>query len=92
MSIFEELLITLMYSKRAQFALVLGPVFFILILLIGHHMANSLHFEGPFAPLAEMVRPIIEFRYEHAAWGSLIGFWVLAGKILIKDRKKYLYA
>lgn len=91
MGIFEELLITLLYSRRAQFALVLGPVFFILILLIGHHMANSLHFEGLFAPMAEAIRPIIEFRYEHAAWGGLIGFWTLAAKILIKDRRKYLF-
>jgi hypothetical protein len=91
MGIFEELLITFMYSKRAQFAFVMGPIFFILILLIGHHMANSLHFEGVYAPISNALRPYVEFRYEHIAWANLIGFWVLAGKMLIKDRRKYLF-
>lgn len=45
MGFFEELLITFTYSKRAQFAFVFGMVSFIGILLIGHHMASTLHFE-----------------------------------------------
>ena len=90
MGIFEELLITFMYSKRAQFAFVMGPIFFILILLIGHHIASSLHFVGLYAPIAEALRPYIEFRYEHLAWANLIGFWILSGKMLIKERAKYL--
>lgn len=91
MSFIEELLITFAYSKRAQFAIVFGLVSFIGILLVGHHMANELHFEGMFAPFADAIRPIIEYRYEQVAWGSLVSFWMLAGKIIIKDRKKYLY-
>lgn len=91
MSIIEDLIITLMLSKRAQLAILLGLVMFLLILLIGHHVANSLHFEGHLSLIAEIIRPVVQFRYEHAAWGVLITFWVLAGKIIIKDRKKYLY-
>ncbi len=91
MSFIEELLITFMYSRRAQFAIFFGLVAFIGILLIGQHMTNTLHFEGMFAPFADAIRPIMEFRYKQAAWGALVGFWVLAGKILIRDRKKYLY-
>lgn len=91
MNVIEELLITFAYSRRAQFAFFFGMVSFIGILLIGHHMANTLYFEGMFAPMADAIRPIIEYRYEQVAWGTLVSFWVLAGKILIKDRKKYLY-
>jgi len=91
MSFIEELLITFAYSKRAQFAFIFGMVSFVGILLIGHHMASTLHFEGMFAQFADAIRPIVEYRYEQVAWGSLVSFWVLAGKIIIKDRKKYLY-
>lgn len=91
MSFMEEWLITFAYSKRAQFAILFGFVSFIGILLLGNHMANKLHFEGMFATLAEAIRPIIVYRYEQAAWGTLVSFWILAGKILIKDRKKYFY-
>lgn len=88
----EELLITLMYSKKAQFTLVLGPIFFIGIMLIGHHMVSNLVFQGVMAPMTERLRSVVASRYEHAAWGALTTFWILAGKTLIKDRKKYLYS
>lgn len=91
MNFIEELLITFAYSRRAQFAIAFGMVSFVGILLIGHHMASTLHFEGMLSPLSDALRPIIEYRYEQVAWGALVSFWVLAGKILIKDRKKYLY-
>lgn len=91
MNFIEELLITFAYSKRAQFAFFFGMVSFIGILLLGHHMADKLHFEGIFAPFADAIRPTIIYRYEQAAWGALVSFWVLAGRILIKDRKKYLH-
>ncbi len=91
MEFLEELLITLMYSKKAQLSLLLGPIFFIGIMLVGHHMVSNMVFHGVMAPMTEAVRSVVAFRYEHAAWGALITFWILAGKVLIKDRKKYLY-
>lgn len=90
MAFLEELLLTFAYSKKAQLAFILGPVFFILILLIGNHMADSIHFGGLFAPLADIIRSAIQLRYEHAALGALITFWVIAGKTLIRDRERYL--
>lgn len=91
MSFIEDLLITFAYSKRAQFAFVFGLISFVGILLLGQHMADKLHFEGIFAPFADIIRPILIYRYEQAAWGTLVSFWVVTGKILIKDRKKYLH-
>ncbi|MDX1916244.1 MAG: hypothetical protein SFU55_11730 [Methylophilus sp.] len=88
MDLLEELLITLMYSRRALLAIVFGVLFFFGILMLGHHLANNLRFNGPFAPLADAIRPIILIRYEHVAWGALISFWMLAGKILLKERKR----
>lgn len=91
MTYLEELLITFLYSKRAQLAVILGPVFFAGIMLIGHYLTRNLMLDGVMAPLSETFRTIYMIRYEHAAWGVLLTFWVLAGKTLIKDRKKYLY-
>lgn len=91
MGLIEELLITLMYSRKAQLALWMGPISFIAILLVGHHLAGNIPFEGNFALLAEVIKPLLLFRYEHAAWGSLISFWVIAGKIVIRDRNRHLY-
>lgn len=91
MNIFEELLISLMYSRKAQFALWMGPISFFAILMIGHHLVGNLEFHGPLAPISEAIKPLLLFRYEHIAWGSLISFWLMAGKTLVKDRNKYLH-
>ena len=40
------------------------------------------------APIANAIRPIIEMRYEQAAWGALISFFGLAIKAYLKDRKR----
>jgi hypothetical protein len=90
MNIFVELLIALMYSRRAQLALWMGLISFFVILIVGHHLVGNLEFQGPFAPMSDAIKPLLLYRYEHIAWGSLISFWLLAVKILIKDRNKYL--
>jgi hypothetical protein len=90
MSIIEELLVALMYSRKAQFALWMGPISFFAILMIGHQLVGNIEFRGHFAPLSEAIKPFLLLRYEYLAWGSLISFWLLAGKTLVKDRNKYL--
>lgn len=87
----EELLITFSYSKRAQLAAILGPIFFVAIMLLGHHLTSNLVFEGVMAPMTEIFRSAFMMRYEYLAWFALITFWVIAAKALIRDRKKYLY-
>lgn len=91
MAFLEELLITFSYSKKAQYAAILGPILFVAIRLLGYHLTSNLVFEGPLAPMTEVFRSVFMMRYEYLAWFALITFWVIAIKTLIKDRKKYLY-
>ncbi len=86
----EELMIVLAYSTRTQLAILFGIVFFIGILLLGHHFTSTLAFQGVLAPLADAIRPIIEHRYEKAAWGSSLSFLLLAFQCYRKDRKRLL--
>lgn len=88
---YEEFLIVLGYSTRTQLAVVFGAVFFFGTLMLGEHFASNLAFHGVLAPLADAIRPIILHRYEHAAWGSLFGFLLLAVKCYRKDRRCLLH-
>lgn len=91
MSWYEEFLIVLGYSTRTQLAVVFGAVFYFGTLVLGDHLASSFVLHGVLAPLADTIRPIILNRYEHAAWGSLLGFLLLAVKCYRKDRKRLLH-
>lgn len=90
MSFVEEFFLVLAYSVRTQLAIIFGVVFFVGILALGHHFSETLHFKGYLAPLAAAIRPYIEMRYEHAAWGALFTFLGLAIKVYLKDRKRFL--
>jgi hypothetical protein len=86
----DEFLIVLAYSTKTQLSIFFGVVFFIGTLLLGHHLVSGLVFQGILAPLTDTIRPIIEHRYEKAAWGSLVAFLFLAFKCYKKDRKRFL--
>ena len=88
MGFLDEFVFVMSYSVKTCMALILGVVFFFGILMLGHHYAETLHFSGLMAPLADAVRPIVEMRYEQTAWGALISFWGLAIKAYLKDRKR----
>ncbi|MDD4926693.1 MAG: hypothetical protein PHF58_09355 [Methylotenera sp.] len=90
MSFVEEFFLVLAYSVRTQLAIIFGVVFFVGILLLGHHFAETLHFGGYLAPLADAIRPYIEMRYEYAAWGALYTFFGVAIRVYLKDRKRFL--
>lgn len=90
MSFLEEFVLVLAYSVRTQLAIILGLVFFVGTLLLGQHFAETLHFEGYLAPLADVIRPYIAMRYEYAAWGALFTFFGVAIKVYLKDRKRFL--
>lgn len=90
MNFIEEVLIVLAYSTKTQLAIFFGIIFFFVTLALGHHFASTLVFHGMMAPLADTFRPIIEHRYEKAAWVILGSFLLLAYKCFKKDRKRLL--
>lgn len=89
---FEEFIIVLAYSGRTQLAIFFGVMFFFSTLILGDLFSSSLVPHGVLAPLADSIRPIILHRYEHAAWGILLGFLLLAVKCYRKDRKRLLHS
>lgn len=84
----EEFLFVLSYSTRTQLAILFGIVFFFGTLLLGHRSTSNIVFQGMLAPLEDAIRPIIEHRYEKAAWVSLLSFLFLAFQCYRKDRKR----
>lgn len=86
----EEFLLVLAHSRRTQVALVLGPTFFIAILVLGAYLVHDVQFQGMLAPLTDPIREALLGRYEEAAWGALGTFMVLAVKSYLKDRKRLL--
>lgn len=76
------------YSKRAQFILVVGFVFFAGLMIGGEYATDHMELKSIPGPLAEVVRDNILHRYQKAAWG-ILGLSVLAAvKFYRKDRKR----
>lgn len=86
----EEFLVVLAYSKRAQLAIWLGLISFVVILVLGVVMAHNLELHGILAPLTAVIRETLIARYDKAAWTSLGLFLLLAAKFYRKDKKRLL--
>ena len=86
----QEFIVVLGYSKRTQFALVLGGFFAPGLGLAGAYFVESISFAGPLAPLAEAIREKLMHRYDKAALLCLLGFLGLAVKSFLRDRKRLL--
>lgn len=87
---FVEMLYVLSVSKRTQWAIILGAVFFIFVLLLGKHMVSTLQFSGPIAGLERAVVTKLFRHYDKVALFGLLSFWWLALKCYLRDRKQFL--
>ncbi len=85
---FSEILYVISISKKTQWAIILGVVFFIGITLLGSHLTSSLQFNGPLKGLEEAVAGKLLRRYDKVALFALISFWMLAFKCYLRDRKR----
>jgi hypothetical protein len=85
-----EWLVVLAYSWRTQFALVLGVVAFMGLMLAGDYLVGKIELHGALAPLTELVRDQLFQRYDKAAWTSLAACLLLALKLYRKDRRRLL--
>lgn len=88
--LFTEFLYVLSFSKRTQWAIILGIVFFIAVSLLGKHMISTLHFSGPIAGLEGAIGSKLLKHYDKAALFGLLSFWCLAVKCYLRDRKRFL--
>lgn len=84
-----EFLTILSFSRRTQFAIVLGPLSYIFISFIGWYMIRDFQISGYLAPLSGMVKDKFVNYYDKAAYGCLISSWGLAIKLYRKDKKQF---
>lgn len=87
--IFTEILYVLAISKRTQWAIILGIVFFIIVSLLGKHMVSTLQFSGPIAGLEGVIGSKLLKHYDKAALFGLLSFWAVAVKCYLRDRKRF---
>lgn len=86
---FTEILYVIAMSKKTQWALILGVVFFIGISLLGSHLTSNLHFTGPLKGLEDAIAGKLLKRYDKVALIALISFWMLAFKHYHRDKKRF---
>lgn len=83
-----EFIYILSISTRTQWALVLGPIFYFGITLLGQYMLADFKLSESMAPLEGVITEQILRRYDKAAWFFLGSFWLLAIKLYKKDKKR----
>lgn len=86
----QDWLLVLERSTRAQVAIFIGLIGFVLTLWVGQHMVERVVFEGMLAPLGDALRDKLMGHYEKAAFGVLFSSLFAAWRFLRRDRKRLL--
>jgi len=86
---FTEVLVILAYSKRTQWALILGMMGFIGITLWGDYQLANFELSGNFTAIGDVIKQKLLRHYDKAALGCLLSFWFTAIKLYRKDRKRF---
>lgn len=86
---FWEFVAILAFSRRTQWALLLGLIAFIAINLLGNHILSDFELTGAMSPLTESIKGIIDQRYDKAAYACLFSSWALAFKLYRKDKRRF---
>lgn len=86
---FGEFVAILTFSRRTQWALLLGLVAYIGISLLGDHFLNDFELTGAMSSLTEPIKDLIDQRYDKAAFACLLSSWALAFKVYRKDKKRF---
>jgi len=84
-----EFIYILASSKRTQWAIMLGIVFFIGINLLGQHMLSNFELHDSAKGIQDVIIHKMAKKYDKAAFVVLISFWVLAYKLYQKDKKRF---
>lgn len=84
-----EFVYVLALSKRTQWAIILGIVFFIGINLLGQHMLRNFELHGSAKSIQDVIIHKMAKKYDKAAFVALIPFLVLAYKLYQKDKKRF---
>ncbi|WP_194089618.1 hypothetical protein [Vibrio hibernica] len=85
----NEFLYVLALSKKTQWALIFGAVFYFGILLLGQHMLSNFELQGSVKGIQDVIAHKIAKKYDKAALVALFSFLVLAYKCYQKDKKRF---
>jgi len=85
----SEFLLILCFSKRTQYAIVIGLLGYLIINLVGIYMLRDFQLTGYLAPMSDMLKEKLICKYDRAALGCLGSFWMLAIKQYRKDKKRF---
>lgn len=85
----NEILYILALSKKTQWAIILGCIFFVGIHLLGGYMLANFELHGPAKGIQDVIVGKMAKKYDKAALIGLLSFWVLAYKCYQKDRKRF---
>lgn len=86
---FLEILTVIAFSKRTQWAIIFGCLFFVGINILGSYMFSDFELHGPAAGFTDVIKQKLAKRYDKAAWVALFSFWALAFKFYRKDRNRF---
>ncbi|MFL1467578.1 hypothetical protein [Marinobacter sp. HN1S83] len=86
---FNETLVILAYSKRTQWAIVLGVVGFFGIQVWGNYNVSNFELSGPVSSITEVIKHKFLRQYDKVALGCLLSFWGTAITLYKKDRKRF---
>ncbi|MCL2915551.1 hypothetical protein L2725_17490 [Shewanella corallii] len=83
-----EFLYVLALSRRTQWALFMGVIFYIAIDTFGSYLLSNFELHGHFKALEIVISEKILRKYDKLALITLLSFWFLAVKYYLKDRKR----
>ena len=85
-----EVVLVLSFSKRTQWAILLGIIGFFVITFLGSTQLDSFELQGAMAPFLGIIKDKLLQKYDKAAYGCLGSFWLLAFKLYRLDKKRFL--
>lgn len=85
----EEFLYILSISKKTQWAIVFGVIFFVGIHLLGNYMLSNFELKGQVSGIQDVIVQQFAKKYDKVALGALISFWMLAYKSYLRDKKRF---
>ena len=86
---FYEFLFVLAASSRTRWAIILGPLFYFGILMLGSYMTSNFELNGGMKVFEEAFVKSALNKYDKVAFGALVSFWILAFKFYHKDKNKF---
>jgi hypothetical protein len=90
MQFFDEILLVLPRSLKAQVAIVLGPLSFVAVALLWGYLSKSFYGHGIFDDLMVAQKERFSRRYLWFGTVTWTSFWVITVRTYLRDRKRVL--